>query len=129
MNWLGRIFRRRHLYEELGEEVREHLEEKTEQLMRLENLSRAEARQAALRAFGNPALVETRSREVWQWPRLESVLADLRLALRRLRKSPGFSIAVLITLAIGIGANIAVFSVVNSVLLKPLPYPDAGRLV
>jgi len=129
MNWLGRIFRRRHLYEELGEEVREHLEEKTGQLMRLENLSRAEARQAALRAFGNPALVETRSREVWQWPRLESVLADLRLALRRLRKSPGFSIAVLITLAIGIGANIAVFSVVNSVLLKPLPYPDAGRLV
>jgi hypothetical protein len=83
MIWLERIFRRRHLYGELTEEVREHLEEKTEQLMRLENLSRAEARQAALRAFGNPALVETRSREVWQWPRLESLLADLKLALRR----------------------------------------------
>ncbi len=98
--------------------------------MRLENLSRAEARQAALRAFGNPTLVETRSREVWQWPRLESLLADLKLALRRLRKAPGIRrITVLLTLAIGIGANTAVFSVVNSVLLKPLPYPDAGRLV
>jgi hypothetical protein len=56
MSWLERIFRRRHLYDELGEEVREHIEEKTEQLMPLENLSRTEARQAALRAFGNPAL-------------------------------------------------------------------------
>ena len=77
MSWLLRMFRRQHLYDELGEEIREHLEEKTEQLMRLENLSPVEARQAALRAFGNPALVETRSREVWQWSRLESVLADL----------------------------------------------------
>ena len=57
MSWLERIFRRRQLYDDLAEEVREHIEEKTEQLMRLENLSRAEARQAALRAFGNPTLV------------------------------------------------------------------------
>ncbi|MBV9746162.1 MAG: ABC transporter permease, partial [Acidobacteriia bacterium] len=129
MSWFGRIFRRRHLYDELGEEVREHIEEKTEQLMRLENLSRVEARHAALRAFGNPTLVETRSREVWQWPKLESVFADLKLTFRRLRKSPGFGITVLLTLAIGIGANTAVFSVVNSVLLKPLPYPASDRLV
>ncbi len=130
MSWFGRIsHRRRHLYDELGEEVREHIEEKTEQLMRLENLSRVEARQAALRAFGNPALVETRSREVWQWPRLEAVLADLKLALRRLARSPGFALTVFLTLAIGIGANTAVFSVVNSVLLKPLPYPESDRLV
>ena len=98
MSWLGRIFRRRHLYGELGEEVRAHLEEKTEQLMRLENLPRAEARQAALRAFGNPTLLEERSREVWQWPRLESVLADVKFAFRRLRKSPGFAVTVLLTL-------------------------------
>jgi predicted permease len=129
MSWFERIFRRRQLHDELAEELREHVEEKTEQLMRLENLSRTEARQAALRAFGNPALVETRSREVWQWPRLESVLADIKLALRRSIKSPGFATTVLLTIAIGIGANTAVFSVVNSVLLKPLPYPDADRLV
>jgi predicted permease len=129
MSWLGRIFRRRHLYDELGEEVRAHLEEKTEQLMRLENLPRAEARQAALRAFGNLALLEERSREVWQWSGLESVLTDVKFAFRRLRKSPGFAVTVLLTLAIGIGANAAVFSVVSSVLLKPLPYPDDDQLV
>jgi predicted permease len=129
MTWFERIFLRRRLNDELDEELRGHIEEKTEQFMRLENLPRAQARQAALRAFGNPALVETRSREVWQWPTLESLLADLRLAFRRLGKSPGFAVTVLPTLAIGIGANTAVFSVVNTVLLKPLPYPDSGRLV
>ena len=105
MNWWERIFSRRHLYDDLAEELRQHIDEKTEQLMRLESLSRAEARHAALRAFGNPDLVETRSLDVWQWPRLESVLADLKFALRRFRKSPGFAATVLLTIAIGIGAN------------------------
>src|SRR5581483_7597115 len=129
MSWWDRIFRRRHLNNELHEELRGHIEERTEQLMRLENLSRTEARQAALRAFGNPALVETRSREIWQWSRLESIIADLKLTLRRLIKSPGFAVTILLTLAMGIGANTAVFSVINSLLLKPLPYPDSDRLV
>ncbi len=129
MSWLERIFRRRHLYDELAEEMREHIDEKTEQLMRLENLSRVEARQAALRAFGNPTLVETRSREVWQWPRLESFFADIKLAFRRLTRSPGFAATVLFTLAIGIGANTAVFTVIDSILLKPLPYPQPEQLV
>jgi len=129
MGWFEKIFRRQHLYDELAEEVREHIEEKTEQLMRLENLPRVEARQRALRAFGNPAVVETRSREVWQWSMLESILADLKLAVRRLIKAPGFAATVLLTLAIGVGANTAVFSVVNSVLLKPLPYPESDELV
>jgi len=129
MSWWDQIFRRGRFDDELDEELRGHIEEKTEQLMRLDGLSRVEARRAALRAFGNPVLVETRSREVWRWPRLESLVADLRLALRRLIKSPGFSVTVLLTLAIGIGTNTAVFSVVSSVLLKPLPYPDSERLV
>jgi len=129
MSWFERIFRRRNLGDELAEELQGHIEEKTEQLMRDENLSRTEARLAALRAFGNTALVETRSREVWQWSWIESLLADLRLALRRLIKSPGFAATVLLTLSIGIGANTAVFSVVDSVLVKPLPYPDSDRLV
>src|SRR5580693_8209055 len=128
-SWLERIFRRRQVRDELAEELHEHVEEKTEQLMRLENLPRAEARQAALRAFGNLTLLDEQSREVWQWPRLESVLADLKFAFRRLKKSPGFAGTVLLTLAIGIGANTAVYSVVSSVLLKPLPYPDGGQLV
>ena len=129
MSWFERIFRRRHLYNDLSEEVREHIEEKTEQLMRLENLSPEQARAAALRAFGNPTLAQTRSREVWQWPRLESLLADLKLAVRRLRRSPGFATTVLLTLAIGIAANTAVFSVVEGVLLKPLSYPQSDRLM
>jgi hypothetical protein len=123
MSWLDRIFHRRHQYDDLAEELRGHIEDKTEQLMRLENFSRTEARTAALRAFGNPALIETRSREIWQWSRLQSLVVDLKLALRRLRRSSGVAVTVLLTLATGIGANTAVFSVVNSVLIRPLPYP------
>lgn len=129
MSWLKRMFRRRQLRDELAEELGEHVEEKTDQLMRLEHLPRTEARQAALRALGNLTLLKEESHEVWQWPRLESILADMKFAFRRLRKSPGFAVTVLLTLAIGIGANTAVFSVVSSVLLKPLPYPDGGQLV
>ena len=129
MAWFERIFRRDHLYGELDEEMREHIEEKTEQLMRLENLSRDEARQAALRAFGNPTLAATQSQEVWQWSGIESFLMDLKLGFRRLRKLPGFAATVLLTLAIGIGANTAVFTVLDSILLKPLPYPQPEQLV
>jgi predicted permease len=129
MSWFERIFRRRHLDDELVEELQEHIEERTEQIMRLENLSRSEAREAALRAFGNPTLVKTRSHEAWEWARLEALLADLKLVARRLSRSPGFAVTVLLTLSIGIGANTAVFSVLDSVLLKPLPYPQSDRLV
>ena len=128
MGLLTRIFFRRILYNDLAEEMREHLEEKTQQFIR-DGLSPKEAEQAARRAFGNATLLEQHSREVWQWQPIESILADLKLNLRRLSHSPGFTLAVLLTLAIGIGANTAVFSVVNSVLLRPLPYPDSGRLV
>jgi predicted permease len=128
MNWLFHIFRRRELYGDLAEEMGLHLEERTEQLMG-EGMSRKEAEQTARRAFGNSTLLEERSREVWQMPWLESLGTDLKLVFRRLGKSPGFAATVLLTLAIGIGANTAVFSVLNSVLFKPLPYPDAEQLV
>lgn len=129
MSWFERIFHSRRHNEDLAEELLEHIEERTEQIMRLEHLPRPEARQAALRAFGNPTLVQTRSREVWEWSRLETLLADLKLVARRLSRSPGFAVTVLLTLSIGIGANAAVFSVVDSVLLKPLPDPQSDRLV
>jgi predicted permease len=128
MNWLHRIFRRR-LYNDLSEEVRQHIEEKTEQLIRTEKLSREEAEQAARRAFGNVTLMEQHSRETWQWPAIESIAADVKFALRQIRKSPSFSVAVILLLGLGIGATTAVFSLVDTVLLKPVPYPYPGSLV
>src|SRR5580704_1238789 len=128
MNWLPGVFRRDKVYGDLAEEMRLHLEERTEQFIR-EGMSRNEAEQAARRSFGNATLLEERSREVWQLPWLESIGADLKLVFRRLGKSPGFAATVILTLAIGIGANTAVFSVLNSVLFKPLPYPKPNQLV
>ncbi len=124
---LDRIFGRRRRYDDIEVSICEHIEERADEL-EAEGLSRREAEQRARREFGNVALLKERSREVWQWAALESILADAKLALRRLRRSPGFAFTVLLTLAIGIGANTAVFAVVENILLKPLPYPDSGRL-
>ena len=128
MGWFAQLFSRRRRYDDIAVSIQEHLEQRVEDLM-ADGISRTQAEQTARREFGNVALLEQRSREVWQWPALESILADLKFTLRRLGKSPGFTAIVLLTLAIGIGANTAVFSVVNSVLLKPLPYPNSGQLV
>lgn len=127
MTWKRSIFRRRKLYDDLNEEMHLHLEERTEQLMR-EGMSRKEAEQAARRAFGNRTLLEERSREVWQWPTLESIWADVRYALRQLRKSPGFTLAAWLMIALSIGASAAAFSIVNSVLLRPFAFRDPGQL-
>ena len=123
----NRLFGRGRRYDDLSVSIQEHIAERADELVD-EGMPRAEAEQTARREFGNVALIQQRSREAWQWPVLESILVDLKLTYRRLRKSPGFAATVLLTLAIGIGANTAVFSVVNSVLLKPLPYPDSDRL-
>ena len=128
MSWVSRIFRRSHIYDDLAEEVRQHLDEKTEQLMR-EGMSREEAEQAARRAFGDVALFEERGREVWQWTRVENLWRDFVFALRQIRKSPGFACAVIGTLALGIAAATAMFTVVDQILLRPLPYPNASQLV
>ncbi len=128
MRTLNRLFERRRRYADISASIQEHIQERTEELMD-DGVPRDEAEQAARREFGNVTLIQERSREMWQWSMVESILADLKLTFRRLRKSPGFAATILLTLAIGIGANTAVFSVLNSVLLKPLPYPDADRLV
>ena len=128
MNPIPRLFRRSRRYSDIDISVNEHIEERTDELI-AEGLPRKQAEQTARREFGNVALLQQRSREQWQWPALESLLADLKFTMRRLRKSPGFGITVLLTLAIGIGANTAVFSVIDGVLLKPLPYPQPNELV
>src|SRR6267154_5549876 len=128
MSWLKQLFSRRRLYDDLAEEIREHLDEKIEELVE-GGMSRKEARAAARRAFGNVTLTEEDSRNVWRWPSVEDLLADVRYGLRALRHNPMFTAVALLTIAIGIGANTVVFSVVNSVLLKPLNYPNAEQLV
>ena len=125
---LGRLWSRRRRYDDLSVSIQEHIDEKIEELVE-SGMSRRKAEQTARRQFGNLALIQERSREVWQCPALESILADLKFTLRRLKKSPGFAATVILTLAIGIGANTAVFSVINSVLIKPLPYPRSDQLV
>jgi putative ABC transport system permease protein len=88
-----------------------------------------EARIAARRRFGNATVITERSHDAWGFPPLESLLKDIRYGFRGIRRAPAFSLIVILTLALGIGLNTALFSIVHTVLLKPLPYPDAERLV
>jgi predicted permease len=88
-----------------------------------------EARYAALRAFGNPTLICEQTSAIWSWNWRESLARDLRFSLRTLRRTPGFTVIAILVMALGIGANVALFTVVRGVLLKPLPFHDPDRLV
>ena len=130
--WWSKIERmlesRRELGNELDQEIDAHVQFLIDKNME-QGMAPEDARVAARREFGNLTTVRERSYQSWQFQRLETLLQDARYALRGIVKAPGFSLLVILTLAVGIGANTAIFSAVYAVLLKPLPFPSAERLV
>lgn len=122
------LMRGRQESQHLDDELEFHLERQV-----AENLAAGmtpdEARYAALRAFGNPALLRDETRATWSWNWLESLIRDVIYGIRTLRRAPGFAAIAITVIALGFGANVALFAIVRSVLLKPLPYADPSRLV
>ncbi|HEV2990973.1 MAG TPA: ABC transporter permease [Candidatus Angelobacter sp.] len=125
MKWIKQLFSRR--LDDLSEKIQEHLEEKIAELI-ASGMSREEASIAARREFGNVLLLEERGRQVWRWPAIDILFADFKYTLRQLRRNPGFTVTVILTLMLAIGVNIAVFSVAEALLIRPLPYPEPERL-
>jgi predicted permease len=122
------LFQRRRESNRLDAEVQFHIEQQTVENIAA-GMSPEEARFAAMRAFGNLTLIREQARENWSWTSMESLLRDVRYGIRTLARAPGFSIIAVLVMALGIGATVAMFTVVHSVLLSPLPYKAPGRIV
>jgi predicted permease len=112
----------------LESELEFHLEQQIAE-NQAAGMSAEEARQAALRSFGNPTVLREQARETWGWNGVEALGRDARIGTRTLLRSTGFALTAILVMALGIGANVALFTLVRSVLLRPLPFAEAGRLV
>jgi predicted permease len=128
MHWLRNLFFRKQANDDLAEEIEEHIAESTTALIE-QGRDPAQATREARRAFGNRTLAREPSVEVWQWRSLENLWADLRFALHQLRKSPGYTLTAILTLAIGIGANAAIFTLIDDIMLRSLPVSHPEQLV
>ena len=126
--WLCRLvpyLGRRQAEADLQDELRHHLELEHER-RREAGVPERDAMRLARRKLGNTTLIRERTRDVWGWRWFDDLVRDLRHAVRGLRRNSGFAMTVVIILALGIGANTAMFSIVYGMLLRPLPYPDAA---